>query len=96
MSEEVTRKIDRTQMDDVEFDILLETVERRLRQKADEIGITRKKMESGGLMRFDTSRLTNDLAKVIATIEQAAPESYIQTYPKNADESSGANIDTTE
>ena len=83
-------------MDNVEFDILMESIERRLRQKADEINVTRKKMDSGGLMRFDTTRLCNDLAKVIAQIEAAAPEAFIQTYPKNPDASGGATIDTTE
>jgi len=87
---------DRRQMDNVEFDILMESVERRLRQKADEVGVTRKKIETGGLMRFDTSRLCNDLIKIVENLQLAAPEALIQTYPVMPDESPGANIDTDE
>ena len=86
----------RGQMDNVEFDILMEATERRLRQKADEIGITRKKMDSGGLLRFDTGRLCNDLMKLVEGLKLASPEAFIQTYPKNPDDSPGADIDTTE
>lgn len=89
-------EINRDQMDNVEFDILMESVERRLRQKSDEINETRKKMDSGGLIRFDTGRLINDLKKVIDQIDKAAPQAFIQTYPKNPDNSPGATIDTTE
>jgi len=88
--------INYNQMDNVEFDILMESIERRLRQKADEINVTRKKLDSGGLLRFDTKRICNDLLKVIAQIEAATPEAFIQTYPKNPDASGGAVIDTTE
>ena len=83
-------------MDNVEFDILMEATERRLRQKADEIGVTRQKLLTGGLITFDTGRLCNDLEKIIEGLKQAAPEAFIQTYPVMPDASGGAVIDTTE
>jgi hypothetical protein len=88
--------VNKDQMDGVVFDTILESTERMMRQKADEIGQTRKAMAPGGLMRFDTARLVNDLLRMADYVQNAAPQGFMQAYPKDADESGGAVIDTTE
>lgn len=77
---------DRSRMDRVKFDASLEIIGRLLKQKADEIANTRKVMLKGGLMRFDTKRLVNDLECLIEEIEQIAPQGFVESYPLDQDE----------
>jgi hypothetical protein len=77
--------VDRSKMDRVKFDAVMEIVERILRQKADEVNKTKKVMLDGGLMKFDTARLCLDLEQVIEEIRLYAPEGFVETFPKAQD-----------
>ena len=77
--------IDRTRMDRVKFDATLEIFSRILKQKSDEIIETKKVLLKGGLMRFDTTRLINDLEQLIEEIKLYAPEGFVETYPREQD-----------
>jgi hypothetical protein len=72
-------------MDRVKFDMVTENFERIFRQKADEINRTKKVMLQGGLMKFDTDRLVNDLESMIEEIRLYAPEGFIETFPREQD-----------
>ena len=76
---------DRTRMDRVKFDATLEIFSRILKQKSDEIIETKKVLLKGGLMRFDTTRLINDLEQLIEEIKLYAPEGFVETYPREQD-----------
>jgi hypothetical protein len=84
---------DRSRMDRVKFDAVTEIVERILKQKADEVNASKKALLKGGLMRFDTQRLINDLEQIIEEIKLYAPEGFIETFPKEQD---SGQPDTTE
>lgn len=84
---------DRLRMDRVKFDAVTEIVERMLRQKSDEINATKKAMLKGGLMKFDTGRLINDLEQLVEEIKLFAPEGFIETFPREQD---AGQPDTTE
>lgn len=77
--------VDRTRMDRVKFDATLEIFSRILKQKSDEIIETKKVLLKGGLMRFDTTRLINDLEQLIEEIKLYAPEGFVETYPREQD-----------
>ena len=77
--------IDRTRMDRVKFDATLEIFARILKQKSDEITETKKVLLKGGLMRFDTGRLVNDLEQMIEEIKLYAPEGFVETFPREQD-----------
>jgi len=77
---------DRSKMDRVKFDASLEIIQRLLSQKADEIANTRKVMLMGGLMKFDTARLVNDLMCLIEEIELMSPQGFVESYPLNQDQ----------
>ena len=76
---------DRMRMDRVKFDATTEIFARILKQKSDEIIETKKVMLKGGLMRFDTARLINDLEQIIEEIKLYAPEGFVETYPREQD-----------
>lgn len=77
--------VDRTRMDRVKFDATLEIFSRILKQKSDEIIETKKVLLKGGLMRFDTTRLINDLEQLIEEIKLYAPDGFVETYPREQD-----------
>ena len=77
--------VDRARMDRVKFDATTEYFARLLKQKSDEIINTKKVMLQGGLMRFDTTRLTNDLEQLIEEIKMVSPEGFIETWPREQD-----------
>lgn len=77
--------VDRTRMDRVKFDATLEIFARILKQKSDEITETKKVLLKGGLMRFDTARLVNDLEQMIEEIKLYAPEGFVETFPREQD-----------
>jgi len=77
--------VDRTRMDRVKFDAVMEIIERILRQKADEVNASKKALLKGGLMRFDTNRLVNDLESMAEEVRMYAPEGFIETYPREQD-----------
>ncbi len=84
MSDE--RKADRTRMDRVKFDAVTEIIARLLKQKADEVIETKKKILAGGMMKFDTERLVNDLEQLIEEIKLYSPDSFVETFPRAQDE----------
>ena len=75
----------RTRMDRVKFDAVTEIVERILRQKADEVNATKKALLKGGLMKFDTARLINDLEQMIEEVKMYSPEGFVETFPREQD-----------
>lgn len=75
----------RERMDRVKFDATMEIIARLLKQKSDEVIETKKVMLKGGLMRFDTRRLVNDLESLIEEIQLYAPEGFIETWPREQD-----------
>jgi len=77
--------VDRDQMDRVKFDATMEILARILKQKSDEIIETKKKMLLGGLMRFDTKRLINDLEQLIEEVKLYSPEGFVETFPMQQD-----------
>jgi hypothetical protein len=84
---------DRSRMDRVKFDASLEIIERLLSQKADEIGNTRKVMLKGGLMKFDTARLVNDLKCLIEEIEMMSPQGFVESYPLDQNQGQPSTVD---
>jgi hypothetical protein len=78
--------MDRLRMDRVKFDAVMEIIARILKQKSDEVIETKKVLLKGGLMRFDTARLVNDLEQMIEEIEMYAPQGFVETYPRGQDE----------
>jgi hypothetical protein len=83
--QEMCKMATRTRMDRVKFDATTEIVARILKQKADEVIETKKVMLNGGLMKFDTERLINDLEQVIEELKMYAPEGFVETFPKAQD-----------
>lgn len=75
----------RERMDRVKFDATMEIIARLLEQKSDEVIETKKVMLKGGLMRFDTHRLVNDLESLIEEIQLYSPEGFIETWPREQD-----------
>jgi len=75
----------RERMDRVKFDATMEIIARLLKQKSDEVIETKKVMLKGGLMRFDTRRLVNDLESLIEEIQLYSPEGFIETWPREQD-----------
>ncbi len=78
-------EVDRSRMDRVKFDATTEILARILKQKSDEIIETKKVMLKGGLMRFDTARLINDLEQMIEEIKLYAPQGFVETFPREQD-----------
>lgn len=72
-------------MDRVKFDATLEIIARLLKQKSDEIVETKKVMLKGGLMRFDTQRLIDDLENIIEEVKLYSPQGFIETWPREQD-----------
>lgn len=77
--------VDRTRMDRVKFDATTEIFARILKQKSDEIIETKKQMLKGGLFKFDTVRLINDLEQLIEEIKLYAPDGFVETFPREQD-----------
>lgn len=84
---------ERERMDRVKFDAVMEIIERILTQKAMEVNKSKKVLLDGGLIKFDTKRLVNDLEAMIEEIKLYAPEGFIETFPKAQDQ---GQPDTTE
>ena len=83
----------RSRMDRVKFDAVTEIIERLLKQKADEVNASKKALLKGGLMKFDTQMLVNDLEQMIEEIKLYSPEGFIETFPREQDT---GQPDTTE
>lgn len=75
----------RERMDRVKFDATMEIIARLLKQKSDEIIETKKVMLKGGLMRFDTTRLIDDLENLIEEVKLYAPQGFVETWPREQD-----------
>lgn len=75
----------RERMDRVKFDATMEIIARLLKQKSDEIIETKKVMLKGGLMRFDTIRLIDDLENLIEEVKLYAPQGFVETWPREQD-----------
>ena len=72
-------------MDRVKFDATMEFIARLLKQKSDEVIETKKVMLKGGLMRFDTTRLIDDLENLIEEVKLYAPQGFVETWPREQD-----------
>lgn len=79
-------KFSATSMDRVQFDYKMEGYERVLKKAVYEVNKTRKDIMSGGYHVFHTTRLINDLKRLIADLEHDVPEGYIETAPLTADD----------
>ena len=75
----------RERMDRVKFDATMEFIARLLKQKSDEVIETKKVMLKGGLMRFDTTRLIDDLENLIEEVKLYAPQGFVETWPREQD-----------
>ena len=75
----------RERMDRVKFDATMEIIARLLKQKSDEVIETKKVMLKGGLMRFDTARLIDDLENLIEEVKLYAPQGFVETWPREQD-----------
>lgn len=75
----------RERMDRVKFDATMEFIARLLKQKSDEVIETKKVMLKGGLMRFDTIRLIDDLENLIEEVKLYAPQGFVETWPREQD-----------
>ncbi len=85
--------VDRSRMDRVKFDATMEIIARLLKQKSDEVIETKKVMLKGGLMRFDTCRLINDLEQMIEEIKLYAPQGFVETFPMEQDVGEPATVE---
>ena len=84
---------DRSRMDRVKFDAVMEIIARILKQKSDEVIETKKVMLKGGLMRFDTTRLVNDLLQMAEEIKLYSPDGFVETFPMEQDSGEPSTVE---
>ena len=84
----------RERMDRVKFDATMEIIARLLKQKSDEIIETKKVMLKGGLMRFDTTRLIDDLENLIEEVKLYAPQGFVETWPREQDRGEPSTVES--
>ena len=75
----------RERMDRVKFDGMMEIIARQLKQKSVEVIETKNVVLKGGLMRFDTTRLIDDLENLIEEVKLYAPQGFVETWPREQD-----------
>ena len=84
----------RERMDRVKFDVMMEIIARQLKQKSVEVIETKNVVLKGGLMRFYTTRLIDDLENLIELVKLYAPQGFVEICPREQDSCEPSTVES--